>query len=318
MTRNPTLGIRRYPHADLLFEQALPLSDGTRLETQLWPDGASLDHIEQYDAFELPLVNYVASREQGFEATAIPVFTCRRFVQWMIEVPVDSDIEGPDDLAGRRVLSAYWGNTDYVWVRGILAEDYGVDLSGVTWVTTKPERVHGAKMPSGGIEHVAGGTPDELFARGLIDAKIIDDHGQDPDPAMRRLWVDPERAAREWFDRTGYFPILHVVAVTDRALAEHPGLAADLFSHFERAKDVALERFAREPIPAERREITFRAGFPGSTRGGDRSYLGPDPLPYGIDENRRALELMVRYAFEQDALWSLPEVDTLFAPVGRG
>jgi 4,5-dihydroxyphthalate decarboxylase len=315
--RNLTAAIRRYPHTELIFENPLELSDGSHVAVQPWRDRAPFAEYQNYDIAEMPILNYIAARELGLDVTALPVFPSRRFVQWMLEVPLDSPITGPSDLAGKRVGSTYYGNIDYVWTRGILTEDYGVDLSGTTWVTTRREKVSGARIP-GNVECVEGADLNELLRRGTIDARFIDDHGQAPDPGFRRLWPAPERAIAEWYAAAGYFPILHTVVVRNSVLAAHENLAAELYTLLDSAKAAALVKYdfgAR--LPEDLRAISLRAGFPGATRDGtDRGYLGKDPLPYGLAANRPILERLVRYAHVQQAIWSAPSIDELFVPVG--
>jgi 4,5-dihydroxyphthalate decarboxylase len=183
----------------------------------------------------------------------------------------------------------------------------------VTWVTTRGEKVAGARVPAS-VELIAGANLDDLIGQGVIDAKFIDDHGQDPDPRYRRLWADPEREIARWYRTAGYFPVLHTVVVRNSVLAAHPEVAAELCRRLEAAKMAALVKYDfGASLPAAQHAISLRAGFPGATRNGaDRGFLGPDPIPYGLEINRPTLERLVRYARDQRAISSAPDVTDLF------
>jgi 4,5-dihydroxyphthalate decarboxylase len=322
-------GLIRFPHVEKLFDNPVELSDGAVLLTEEIPDdlGFEGDQVTArdklanstgFDVWELPVVRYIAAREVGFDATAIPVFLTRRFVQWMIEVPADSGIRGVKDLAGKRIGEPYHGNTDTVWTKGVLAEDYGVDLSGASFFSIKPERVRDHEPPDG-VTCVDRSTLDELMLKGIVDAVFGSGHGIPTVPGVRRLWADPERAAAEWYQSSPVFPILHLVVVRNSALAAHPGLAADLYRVFDRVKEDALAAWDYgAALPTDKRGAALWSGFPGSAWGGaDRGFLGRDPLPYGIglDANREALGRIIRYAHQQGAIRRRYTVEELFEPI---
>lgn len=310
---NLSVHVRRYPHTEALFTGPATLSDGTRLAVEAGRDGVPLQEIFSFDVAEIPLLNYLAARELGLDSVGLPVFLARRFVQWMIDVPQDSPVLTPGDLAGKRIALNYYGNTDCTWARGILAEDYGVDLSGVTWVAVKPERLAGSRSP-GNVELRAGVSVDRLLLDGSVDAVLTEDHGQASAAGRRRLWASPEAAIADWYRGTGYVPPLHMLVVKSASLAAHPGLAEDVCRLFDSAKATALVKYDfGAALPPELREIALRTGFPGAVRdGADRSFLGRDPLPYGMKANRDVLARFIRYAHVQQALWNAPGVDELF------
>ena len=101
-----------------------------------------------YDICDLPLVNYISAKEHGAKFTALPVVLTRRFQHGGIWGDERQGIREPKDLEGKRVGLGYHGHTDLTWVRGIMSDVYGVDLNSITWITSDPEGVPRAKLPS--------------------------------------------------------------------------------------------------------------------------------------------------------------------------
>jgi 4,5-dihydroxyphthalate decarboxylase len=317
MTRSVNLALIRHPHLESIIDQPVVLSDGATLHVQEVPEHLTIDESEGFDVWELPIVRYIAARERGFKWTAIPVFPTRRFTQWMIEVPEESEIRVAKDLEGRRVAQSYYGHTGTVLTKGVLQESYGVDLSSITWVTwRRSEHVPGTQAPAG-IVYRDGANAIELVRSGEADAMIANGHGQPPSPSFRRLWADPEREAARSYESSRFFPIIHVVVVSDEALADHEGLAHDLYEVFDRAKRDAFTKWDYgASLPDDLRSAALASGFPGAAwQGADRSFLGKDPIPYGIEANREALERTIRYATDQGAIQESYSLDELFSSV---
>jgi hypothetical protein len=101
-----------------------------------------------YDVCELPLVNYLAAREQGAPFRALPAFLTRRFPQPMIVASKRSGIRAPEDLAGGRIGIGYYGNSDTAWVQVMLAEQFGVDCGSLTWVASQGPQVQRPVPPN--------------------------------------------------------------------------------------------------------------------------------------------------------------------------
>jgi 4,5-dihydroxyphthalate decarboxylase len=264
----------------------------------------------------MPVIKYVAAWEQGFDAIAIPVFPARRFAQWMVEIAENSDIRDASDLEGKRIGIRYNGNTDAILGKGVLEESYGIDLSSVSWFTVHGELVPGTKAPDG-VVLLDGADLHDLLRSGDVDAVLVNGYGHEPAPGIRRLWDDPEKEAARWYESARFFPILHLVVVSTSALAEHEALAPILFQAFEQAKTDALVKWNYgAALPDGKRAAALRSGFPGSGwRGSDRSFLGRDPIPYGLEANRDGLERLIAYAVRQEALQESHSVEELFANI---
>jgi 4,5-dihydroxyphthalate decarboxylase len=203
-------------------------------------------------------------------------------------------VQEPKDLEGRRVgVNRGYTVTTGVWARGILAEEYGVDLDSITWVLSGDEHVAEYRPPANVVPVGEGEDVVELLASGELAASI----GIDVDhPDVGPLIPDAAEAGFRALRERGHYPINHLVVVRDELLAAHPDLAADLFAAFERAKDAYVASGALEPMHERVRAIT-----------------GGDPLPYGIDPNRAMLERLVDHALAQRILERRPSLDALFA-----
>jgi 4,5-dihydroxyphthalate decarboxylase len=191
--------------------------------------------------------------------------------------------------------------TTGVWARGVLADEYGVDLDRVTWVLSGDEHVATYQPPANVVPMPAGGDLATMLAEGDLVAAIgVDAAGTVP------LIPDPEEAGVASLGRGGVFPINHLVVVRDDVLAEHPEVAADLFGAFAEAKARYVEQLRADAVPE-----------PTAT---DRTYrrvleaTGADPMPYGLEPNRATLEKLLDYALDQHILTRRPDLESVFAP----
>jgi 4,5-dihydroxyphthalate decarboxylase len=249
---------------------------------------------------------------------AIPVFPSRMFRHSFITVNSDR-IKSPKDLAGKRVGVPLYTMTAAVFIRGMLMDEYGVDLSGVQWI-------QGAINASGGhgnptvpplLKKVdirnndSGKSLSELIDAGEIDAII----GTSVPDAIRtnksisRLFPNFPEVERDYYRKTGIYPIMHLVALKRELYERHPFVAASLYQAFCKAKDVAISRLRYSgalatmiPWTVEQVEIMD-------------SVFGPDFWPYGVDANRKTLEALVRYLAEQSLIAKPMALDDIFVPV---
>jgi 4,5-dihydroxyphthalate decarboxylase len=314
MAADINVALYRFPHLENIIDEPTTLSDGSVLKVDETITSLGLVKSLGYDVWELPLVRYIAAREAGHEISALPVFTARRFIQWMFEVPEHSDIQVVKDLEGKRIVQSYIGNTDMIWAKGLIEETYDVDLSGITWYTLHGELVEGTFTPEGVVNLDRPHDRDELMLTGVVDAAVTSGHPNPVRPGLRSLWADPETEIATWYKSWPVFPILHVVVVRNSALAGHESLGRDLFQLFETAKNDALARWDYgTTLPEEKRNQALWSGFPGSAwNGADRAFLGRDPLPYGVEANRDELEQIMRYAVRQQAIKRVHPLEELF------
>ncbi|MBO0748132.1 MAG: hypothetical protein J2O47_07270 [Acidimicrobiaceae bacterium] len=318
-----------YPHTDALFSRAFAVSGGAQVVMKglaSVPGGAGAVFARQarqlegfdFDFSELPIVNYLSAKEHGADFTALPVFLTRRFVQNMLIVD-RAVVQSPKDLERRRVGLLYYGHSDSTWLRGILAERYGVDLSRITWVTETEEQIDKAVLPPN-VVHIPRTSVDEMLAGGEVVAKITNPPRQD-DPGIGGdvgpLWPDTEATDAEWYRASAVFPILHTLVVKNRLLETVPNLGADLYAAFRSARDEAIAAVeSGRPLPVEDLPRARGSGFP-TTRSADspRPYLGRDPIPYGLDANRHSLETLLRIARALCVITESRSLEDLFLPL---
>ncbi|HEX8029627.1 MAG TPA: hypothetical protein VF491_14235 [Vicinamibacterales bacterium] len=260
----------------------------------------------EFDVCEMALTTYICARAHGTRMTAIPVFLVRAFHHGAILKRTGGPVQHPSDLAGKRVgVNRGYTVTTGVWARAVLQEEYGLDLSGITWVCSGDEHVAEFVAPSNVERLRAGTTLIDALRAGELDAVIGLDGGGD---GVEPLIAQPMVAGLAALDSRGHYPINHLVVIKDDLLDRDPDLAADVFEAFAQSKrqyvDDLLGGRIAQPTDVDRLhlEVAHRIG---------------DPLPYGIDSNRRTIENLVAHAVTQGILRAPVPVEELFAPATR-
>jgi len=219
------------------------------------------------------------------------VFPMRAFHHGAILHHTGSGIRTPKDLEGRRVgVNRGYTVTTGVWARGILQHQYGVDLNSITWVLSGDEHVEEWRPPVNVVSIEPGKRMEDMLASGEIPAAI---GVQVDSPQVKPLIPNAAAAGLDALRSRGFYPTNHTVVVKNEVLNEHPELARDLFEAFSEAKRLYLER-VDDPMLLEVEAI-----------------IG-DPLPYGIEPNRKMLEAIVQYANEQGIIRRLEHSQLLF------
>jgi 4,5-dihydroxyphthalate decarboxylase len=257
----------------------------------------------EFDVSEMAITTYLCAKQHGVAFTALPIFLVRGFHHGAISYNKTAGIGHPKDLEGRRVgVNRGYTVTTGVWARGILEQQYGVDLDRITWVLSGDEHVADYRPPSNVVSAPDGADLGNLLIGGDLGATI----GVDVDhPDVTALIPDAEEAGYDALRSRGHYPINHLIVVRDEVLAERPGLAAELFAAFTESKEQYL--------------ADLRSGSIADPTAVDRMYrrvadiTGADPLPYGLGPNRAALNELVGYAVRQHILDAPPDLDALFA-----
>jgi 4,5-dihydroxyphthalate decarboxylase len=276
----------------LVFEEVTPLISAFRRMVR------TLD----FDVCEMAITTYLCARAHGKPLSAIPVFLVRGFHHGAIVYNTGAGIRQPKDLEGRRVgVNRGYTVTTGVWARGILADEYGLDLDGVTWARSGDEHV-AEYVPPPNVESLPDGSGlKDLVAAGELPAAVGLEMGG---AGVAPLIPDAEAAAFTALRERGLYPINHLIVIRDDLLGEHPGLARAVFDAFTESK---------------RRYVETLAAGSDKAAPGDRIYrrvmetTGSDPLPYGIGPNRAVLETLMRYAVAQHIISEPLDIDTLFA-----
>jgi len=270
--------------------------------------GRMLRH-EEFDVCELSLVGYLVARDRGRAFTAIPVFPHRRFRHGFVWKRTGCGIERPSDLNGKRVGLDTLQNSAGLWMRGILADHYGVDLKSIEWWCQEEEDVAFEPAPWMKIRRVAkGGSIDRMLVDGGLEAAIYPEtlpSARAGSPQVGLLFPDTKAAEIDYYRKSGIFPIMHTVVVKNAILEKHPWVATSVVQAFERAKQLCYERM-RDPR-------NLQLAWVREAMDEQQSVLGKDAWPYGlVDANRKALEAVVRHMYDQGMIRKKPAVEELF------
>lgn len=275
-----------------------------------------------FDVSELSLSSYLIQVSRGESAyVAIPAFVSRAFRHGGIYIRTASGIKTPKDLEGRLVGVPEYQMTMALWARGMLQDEYGVDTGKLKYRTggtnkpgrkerlslNLPERMDVEPVPEGRTlnDLLLAGELDAVLSPAPPDAFVAGDDG------IERLFADPAAAEREYFGKTGMFPIMHVIGVRRTLVDENEGLAADLYRAFLEARRLAMEDLElTAKASANRLSLPWFAAEWEQTR----ALMGEGFWPYGVSENRKELEAVCRYSLDQHLSDRLLSVDELFAP----
>lgn len=271
----------------------------------------------EWHVSELSFAKYVALRAGGDTSlVAIPVFPSRVCRHSSIYVRTDGPTT-PKELAGARIGVPEWAQTASVYSRALLQYEWGIDLRDVQWfqagvntpgraekvtlslpegisLTPVPDRCLDEMLHAGDLDAVLSAHPPESFERG--EAGIV------------RLFPDYRPIEREYVERTGVFPIMHITVIRADVLESAPWVAANLLTAFEEAKRRSIARLSE--MTASRVPLPWIPEMVADMR----RLISPDPWPYGVEPNRTTLEAFTRWAHEQGVAARRLEPEELFAP----
>ena len=256
-----------------------------------------------YDICEMPFTTYICAREYGKKFTALPVFITRNFHHGAIFTSKAAGVEKPKDLEGKTVgvVRGYTVTTG-VWARGVLAEEYGVDLSKLRWTPTDDEHVAEFKQLPNVDYKFIGRDIGDLFRSGEICGAVGTVMSEIK--SLGPLIPDAVEAGFAFYRKTGIYPINHGIVVRDELLERYPTLATELFKALKESKDVYLANLDRAGALSAEDMLTIQL----------EEGLGGDPFPYGVEANRGGLEALTRYAFDQNITSRKYAVEELFPP----
>jgi len=250
----------------------------------------------------MAMTTYITARAHGKKMIALPIFLMRAFHHGAIKYNVKSGIKSPKDLEGRRVgVNRGYTVTTGLWARSILANQYGVDLSKITWVLSGDEHVAEYRPPANVVPIEKGKKMGDMLAAGELDAAI----GADVDsPDVKPLIANAKETAFKALADSGHYPINHLMVVKEELLQAHPELGPDLFNAFTQAKRLYVEKLKAGAIEKPTAVDEMHKRVMGIT--------GRDPLPYGIEPNRAMLEEVIGSALEQKIIMQPVTVEELF------
>lgn len=273
----------------------------------------------EFEVAELGFSRYLIALSRGTPPyVAVPAFLSRMFRHSAVYIRIDRGIEGPADLRGKRVGVPEYQMSAVMRFLGYLQDQFGIAARDMTWVQGGLENPgrrdkFPLNLPAGFQLEAApeGQSLSQILAEGTLDAVMaarrpsvfVDGH-----PQVRRLFPDYRAAERDYSRSTGIFPIMHAVGVRRDVLAQHPWLAASVYKAFAQAKKLADAEFAET--------TALKIGLPWINVEYDatRTVMGEDFWSYRLSPpNRRTLEAMARYSYEQGLAVRLLTVDEMFA-----
>jgi len=234
-----------------------------------------------FDFGELAIVTYLQARERGWPFVLLPATIVGRFQHHCIAYNVERGAVRPEDLSGKRIGVRAYTQTTGMWVRGILQNQYGVDLSSIEWLTFEEAHVVGYENPSNVVLAPPDKSLKDMLLDGELDAAMLGDEMPD-DPRLRTVVPDPKAAAEAWYRQTGAIPVNHLAVVSEALCRERPDVVREL----SRLLNESKERVG----PVE----------------------GIDTRPSGIEALRPGLELAIRYSRQQGLICREMSVEELF------
>lgn len=278
---------------------------------------------QKFEVLEIGLIPYISRyiNEDFRDYTLIPVFISRTFRHRNIYVHTDSGIETPEDLKGKRIGTPGYGMSANTWIRGMLLDEYGVKADDFQWIESDKSS-DGKELNSGFAKYYfsedfpltkgpEGLDESELLLSGQCDALITAITPKvylDGNPKIRQLFPKAKDIEVAYFKKTDMFPIMHAIAIRKDVLEENPWLAKAVFEMYSDAKDIAYKNL--ETTTVVRTSLPWaKDEFENTT-----DIMGDNYWKYGIEANRKELEAIMRYVFEQGLVKRQITFEELFAP----
>jgi len=242
----------------------------------------------KFDMGELAIVTYLQAKTYGKPYALVPATVLGRGQHHTIAYNPQRGFLSASDLAGKRVGVRAYTQTTGTWVRGFLADDYGVDTTKIRWITFEAPHLAEYNDPAFVTRAPEGKTLMQMLLDGELDAAIVGD--KISDARLAPLFADADAVARKWAERHGGIPINHMVVIRDSIVRSRPDLVREVYR-------MLLESRRAVPPPA------------------DGSAL--DPWRFGIEANRASLKIIIDYSFRQKLIPRLFSVDELFDDCAR-
>lgn len=238
----------------------------------------------RFDVSEMAIVTYLMAKAHRKPMVLLPAVVLGRFQHDFALYNRSHAPLTPAGLAGKRVGVRSFTTTTAAWIRGILANDYRVDLDRVRWVTF--EEPHVAEYIDTTERAPKGRKILDMLIDGELDAVLGE---RSDNPRLATLFADPATEARAWHARHGIVPINHMVVVSERLVQANPEAVREVFRLLKASK-------AKAPTP------------PGD---------GIDFTPFGLEAVRKPLQAIIHYAAQQRLIPRAYAVEELFDDMTR-
>ncbi|MGY8767493.1 MAG: ABC transporter substrate-binding protein [Pirellulales bacterium] len=264
---------------------------------------------QERELTEIGLLPYILAfaNEDFRDYTLLPLFPLKVSRHKSIFIRTDRGINKPEDLRGKRVATPGYSSTSLTWIRGILEHEYGVKPESIHWVVSAKES---SAKDSGGaskFENIwpdglsietgpAGKDESDLLVDGDVDALF---HAAEPKafqtgkPNIARLFADSRQVEQDYYAKTGIFPIMHAVAMRKDVIKKHAWLPQAVFNAYSQAKQQAYDYL--------KKSAWYGTSLPWVSQEAEatRNLMGDNYWTYGIGKNRKALNALFQYAYEQ-------------------
>jgi len=278
---------------------------------------------KKYEVTELGLIPYITQyiNKDFRDYTLIPVFISRIFRHRNVFVNVSSGIEKPEDLIGKKVGTPGYGMSANTWIRGFLLDEYGVNADDMHWIQTTKSSDGGTLNSALGKYYFADDFPLVIGPEGVDESELLLNDGCDAlitaitpkaflegNPKIKRLFPDVKAAEISYYKKTRMFPIMHVVAIRNDVIKENPWLPKAVFEMYSQAKQKAYSDLETT--------TSLKVTLPWVTQEFEdtRKLMGANYWKYGIEANRKELDVLMRYVYEQGLVKRQIEFESLFHP----
>jgi 4,5-dihydroxyphthalate decarboxylase len=318
------------------YDRTKALMDG-----KVQPEGIDLNFIpmwveeifhrmlrhEEFDVSEMSLSGYTATLfKEDPPFISIPVFPSRMFRQRSIYVNVNSGIKAPKDLIGKNIGVQRYRQTAGVYIRGMLADYYGVPIDSVTyyaggldtpeaeWKFWGQSNAEGKLFnPKIKLIYEEKKTLSKMLADGELDAVYS---ARDPSSFREkgnvvRLFPNYRKEEQEYFRKTGIFPIMHIIVIRRKFYEENKWVAQSLVKAFTEAKQIAYKE-----LYAVRQTAVLNHMLPWMNDEIEETteLMGRNYWPYGLQANMKLLKTFLRYSYEQGISKRQLKPEELFVP----
>lgn len=238
----------------------------------------------KFDVSEMAIITYLIAKAHHKPMVLLPAVVVGRFQHEYALYNRSNGVLTPADLKGKRVGIRSLTTTTGAWIRGILANDYGVDLDSIRWITF--EDPHVAEYVDTSERAPAGKRIVDMLLAGELDAVLGERSDQ---PRFGTLFADPAAEAKAWYARHGIAPLNHMVVVSEKLTKENPDQVREVFRMLKAGKASVAK-----PMNG-----------------------GIDFCPFGLEPLRKPLEAIVRYAAQQALIPRAYAVEELFDDTTR-
>ena len=275
-----------------------------------------------FDVSEMSISSFMISTSKGETPwVGLPLFTARRFFHTGVIIRKDRGISKPADLAGKKVGVPEFQQTAALWTRGVLRDEFGLQPASMEWFMERnPEQSHGGATgftppPGVKLSYVPRETNlGQMLVDGKLDAlmhfiagqNLVDRSTVDPltDKNVGRLFDPPAAEAHRYFNKTGIYPINHMMVVRKSIVEQHPWVVLNIFNAFQKAKDALVPELDNllEPYYAV-----------GTIDKKDQAALHTDVMAYGVTSTRKVLETISRFLHEDGLTSRRVALEEIFA-----